>query len=141
MNLPKDKFDIKTATALKGMPAESLRPYISELLVWLQDMNWPVSKLIAEALVKCNDDLIEPIRLILHGNDPIWKMWVISELLCHTAPNVRISLQNEIERLVRNPTEDEKQEGVVKAARDVMFLLAYNDLDEDVQPPAPADAR
>ena len=133
MNLPKNKSDIATAAALKDVSAESLRPHIPELLTWLRDMNWPVSKMIAETLIKCDNDLIDPIRSILQGNDSIWKMWVISELLCHTSPNVRIALQNEIEELVHHPTENEKQEGVVEAARDVLFLLAHNDTNEIAQ--------
>lgn len=128
MELPRDKFDLQCVEALKAEPLHLLRPHIPELLEWLKDMNWPVARPVAELLANCGNDLVEPVRKVLRGDDAIWKAWVLSELLCHTTANVRIELQEEVLRLLKQPTSDERCEGVVEAARDVYFLLCNNDL-------------
>ncbi len=128
MILPKDKFDTASIEELKNLSPEEFDKLIPHLLEWLKDMNWPVAAPIAKLLSTKGKELTEPIRTILKSDDTIWKKWIISDLLCHTKPEIRISLKEEIFRITNNPTKEEIDEEVVEAARDVAFLLNYNDL-------------
>ena len=127
MELPKDKFDFATVETLNKLPVEAIAPHIPELLVWLQDTNWPISKPVANLLSKQRKELIEPIRTVLYGNDAIWKKGIISDLVCNTDSEVRLSLSDELMRIANHPTKEEKEEETDLAARDAIFLLNYND--------------
>lgn len=127
MKLPADKDDIAAAHALRDRSAEELAPVVPQLLEWLQDMNWPVARPICEVLRRCGASLVEPVRAVLQSSDDVWKQWVLSELLCGVDPKVRLQLTPELLRIVNAPTASEEQEEVVRAARDVLLLVNYND--------------
>ena len=113
--------------ALMALPSEEIIPNIRPLLEWLRDINWPVAGPVAKLLSRHGNELIEPIREVLNSDDAIWKNWVLSELLCHTASSVRLALSEEIERIIEQPTDAEKDEEVVESARDIRFLITHND--------------
>lgn len=48
MSLPfiRDKFDEKNAKIIIALGYPENRDYLSHLLSWLKDMNWPVAKII-----------------------------------------------------------------------------------------------
>jgi len=127
MSLPNDKFDTASIMKLKRLSNEDLEPLIPQLLEWLQDINWPVALPVAELLSKQGKEIIEPIRGILCGKDTLWKKSIISELLVHCDSEVLLGLEDEILRILKNPTEDEIKEEVVESARDVFILLSYHD--------------
>ena len=58
---------------------EKLRPYLVELLEWLQDMNWPGFSRILDRLKKYsdNDSILDAINICLRRanacNDEIWE--------------------------------------------------------------------
>ncbi len=75
--IPKDKYDLESVSNLYGIPNEELEPYLSELLVWVQNLNWPVAKIISKKLSMCGLEIVEPIKEILKSDDAIWKYFVI----------------------------------------------------------------
>jgi Domain of unknown function (DUF5071) len=127
MQLPADKADVEVAVALAHLEPTQLEPYVSELLAWLMDGNWPVASPVAAALARCGLPLVEPVRRILSSDDDIWKYWVISRLLGAVDAQVRRALEPDLLRIVNQPTPGESQESVGLAARDVIFMLAYVD--------------
>jgi hypothetical protein len=124
---PKHKQDLAAIDELQAASIEDLRPHIPALLAWLQDMNWPVARPIAEILARCGVDLIEPVRSVLRSSDDVWKYWLLSDLLTQVEGAVRVALTDEVLRLVNEPTPGEAAEEVDRAARDVLFLINYND--------------
>jgi uncharacterized protein DUF5071 len=40
--LPKDKFDIESATSLVGLGYPTVAPILPELFAWITDINWPI---------------------------------------------------------------------------------------------------
>lgn len=42
--IPKHKFDIEKVELLEGLTFDEIEPIIRNLLEWLQDGNWPVSR-------------------------------------------------------------------------------------------------
>lgn len=62
-----------------GYPA--VAEHLPELLVWLQDMNWPGARTIAEFLVSIGIPLVPHILKILNGDDEDWIYWILIELV------------------------------------------------------------
>lgn len=120
MRLPRDKGDMDAAEALCAAPSAALVPHINELLEWLQDMNWPVARPVAQALARCGVALVEPCRHVLHSSDDIWKLWVL-HFVRDVDGRVVLALDAEIRRLRDAPTAGELAEDVPEAAA---FLLA-----------------
>ena len=64
--IPKDKFDESGVEELKKLSFEQIKPIIPDLLVWLQDMNWPVARSIADILEPFTDRITPEIVAILN---------------------------------------------------------------------------
>lgn len=105
--IPKDKGDFKTAQNLKKYNIDELKPIIPNLLAWIQDMNWPISGIIAEYLVANSSKIETEIYTILANDDTIWKWNVITVFKDMIQDKKNISI---IKRIAKNPTEMEKTE-------------------------------
>lgn len=107
--IPKHKFDEKVIHGLKNLSFEELKPIIPELLEWLQDMNWPIARPIANILEPFADRLTPDIIKILKTNDGMWKLWILVTLARKTTDPL---LLIEIERIAKFPTRDEIEDEV-----------------------------
>lgn len=117
--IPKDKFDIEAAEKLKEYSFEEIKPIIPELLEWLQDLNWPVSKSVAEILIPFSENIALEILQILKGEDEMWKYWILS-VFGKTIKNKLVL--NEIERIVKNPTAGEVDNEIPEIAKEIIQL-------------------
>ena len=81
--LPQDKCDLERARALVALGYPAVVPVLPELMVWLQDMNWPVAEIVAPFLATIGLPLVPHIRQVLATDDEAWKMWVMQELSSH----------------------------------------------------------
>ncbi len=125
--IPKDKSDSEAVARLKAASEERVAPLVPTLLEWLQDINWPVARPIAEVLREHPTELVEPIRAVLNGDDDIWKFWVLAEVVLPGEGELRLALESEVLRIVNHPTPGEVDEEVHLIARDVLFVVVYND--------------
>ncbi len=114
--IPKDKFDIITAEKLKNYSFEEIKPIIPNLLEWLQDLNWPVSKLIADFLIPFSENIAFEILKILQGNDEMWKYWI---LLVFGKIIKNELVIKEINRIAQNPTLEEIDAEVYELAKEI----------------------
>lgn len=105
--IPQNKDDQRVIGPLKKLSFEQLEPIIPDLLEWLQDMNWPIARPIADILEPFVDRMIPEIIKIFKTNDGIWKMWVLINLARYTKDPLLLS---EIERIAKSPTRDEIEE-------------------------------
>lgn len=114
--IPKDKFDIETAKNLCHYSYVEVKEIVPELLEWLQDMNWPVARYVADYLLTILDSIENEILKILKGNDLIWIDWVLVVFGMHVDSN---DVKNEIIRLAISPNENEKKEFLDETALEV----------------------
>ncbi|WP_295794931.1 DUF5071 domain-containing protein [Mucilaginibacter sp.] len=105
--IPKHKDDQKVIARLKRLSFEQIKPIVPELLEWLQDMNWPIARSVADILEPFADRIAPEIIKIFKTNDGVWKMWVLRNLTRHTESTLLLS---EIERIAKFPTRDEIEE-------------------------------
>ncbi|MBF7090311.1 DUF5071 domain-containing protein [Flavobacterium sp. ALJ2] len=116
--IPKDKHDIERAENLKNYSYSELKPIIPELLEWLQDLNWPVAKLVSEYLESITENISLEILDVLKTNDAVWKYWTIS--IFGRVTNDEL-IRNEIIRIAMNPTKGEIIEEVDKIANEIIL--------------------
>jgi len=115
--IPKNKHDHNVIAGLRELSFEQLRPIIPELLEWMQDMNWPIGRPIADILKPFVDRIAPEIIKIFNTNDGLWKLWVLTNL---TADATDPALLNEIQRIAKFPTRDEIEEEANLAAISIL---------------------
>ncbi len=108
--IPEDKFDIEKVELLKDLTFDEIEPIIQNLLEWLQDGNWPVSRPLGKYLKALPAEKIGPYLMdILNGNDYEWKYFLIA-ILGDKVNGVQYQpFLNEINRIAKEPTEIEKR--------------------------------
>lgn len=114
------------AVVTAGYPA--VAPILPELLEWLQDCNWPVSRVLAPFLASIGSPLIPHIQRILDTDDEIWKYWMISVIM-RDSFELASAFRDELERLVLSPTECEAREELNEVAQEVLEKYGWAKVD------------
>lgn len=118
--LPKHKFDLENANAVVTLGYPAIAPILSDLFMWIQDINWPVAQIVAPFLATIGTPIIPEVRKILRTNDGVWKLWVLGHVVSNSSVEVITSLKDDLLRIVTNPTEDEIIEEVVEKAQVIL---------------------
>ncbi|QDT01340.1 DUF5071 domain-containing protein [Adhaeretor mobilis] len=126
-HLPRDKFDIANAEALIALGHPAVSPVLPDLLEWLQDCNWPVSKPIGDFLTTLPNEMAPLIWTVLRGNDHVWKYWCIFRLISTMPADTAEQFRSELARLAEDPTETERQEELHEVAKDALNVLWPSD--------------
>lgn len=105
--IPKDKHDFETVELLKHCDIEEIKPIIPDLLIWQQDMNWPIANEIQKVLLNFKAELVPHIRDIFLTMDGEWKYWIVTCLLNEMPVEILKLLRSDLERIKDNPTDDE----------------------------------
>ena len=121
--VPEDKLDLATARAAVDAGYPRVAPVLPDLLQWLQDCNWPVAHVLAPFLASIGEPLVPHVANVMESDDYVWKYWMIGAIMRYS-PVVARSFRNELERLVKSPTEVESREELDQQAREVLDL--YN---------------
>jgi hypothetical protein len=121
--IPKDKSDIETAEKLKNYSYQELKSIIPDLLIWLQDGNWPVAKIVLEYLESICDNISEEIFDVFKTNDLEWKYWIILSFGPITNDGF---IRNEIVRIALNPTKLEIEYNLNEVANEIMLRRNWN---------------
>ena len=118
--VPTHKSDLNACEALAECSDTEVAAHIRDLLVWTQDINWPVARHVVNRLRRIEAPLIEPVREVLGGSDDVWKYFLVSSLLPVATESVRESLRPDLVRILQSPSSSEVSEGVVEAIRGVL---------------------
>ncbi len=124
--IPSSKFDLEACEVLQKTSSEVLRPQIRNLLVWVQDVNWPVAQPVMNALKQQGEYLIEPLSELLRRNDETWKYNLIAHFIPLLEFSVAKELEPEILRIATSPTESEVSEEVNLVAKQQVNALKAN---------------
>lgn len=121
--IPKDKSDIETAEKLKNYSYKELKSIIPDLLIWLQDGNWPIAKTISEYLQSICENISDEIFDVFKTNDLEWKYYMILSFGSITNDEL---IRNEIIRIAKNPTEMEIDSGLNEIAIETISIRKWN---------------
>ena len=121
--LIRGKFDSENANRLIALGYPTVAPVLPHMVEWIQDMNWPVAKLVAPFLGSLGAPILPEIRKVLDGDDLIWKYWVISELIGRLPVELAKEFRADLERLAFSPTDEERLEELDQQAKNELERL------------------
>jgi hypothetical protein len=122
--IPAHKHDLDRAHAAVKAGYPAVEPILAELVVWLQDYNWPVAKVLEPFLASIGKPLVPHIRHVLRTDDYTWKYWVLG-LLPSLPEADAAEFRPELERLCHAPSPDERAEELDEGARDVLAHFGW----------------
>ncbi|OME98302.1 hypothetical protein BK124_13840 [Paenibacillus amylolyticus] len=105
--LPRDKFDYEAVRKLSKFSDVELKVIIPELMEWLQDGNWPISKPVEDILLRLGEDLIPHIKDVLQTQDPQWEYFILVGLIDRLPISHLSMLQTDLVRILESPTPSE----------------------------------
>jgi hypothetical protein len=118
--VPKGKGDMETAAQLSQYPYNEIKPIVDELLMWIQDMHWPVASPVFYYLKSICEHLNDQIVRVLESNDEIWKFNCLRLFLGMSHKIIDERLLDEIKRIAVNPSKGEIAEDVHELAIELM---------------------
>ncbi len=119
--IPKDKHDVETAEKLFQYTYEETKPIVPQLLTWIQDGNWPVSKPVFEFLQTIAPYITGDIVDILRSDDSQWKYWCII-LLLNDRKDLDPSIIQELRLLATTTNPQDIEEGVSVLAEQLLAI-------------------
>ncbi|MDQ0060015.1 hypothetical protein J2T14_002187 [Paenibacillus harenae] len=108
--IPQHKNDHERVNILKTLELIEIKPILPDLLVWLQDANWPIAQGVEDIVINFQDELIPYVRDIFQTNDGTWKYFLLHGLIKRLPDSVLILLKSDLERMKNTPTPDEEYE-------------------------------
>jgi hypothetical protein len=123
--LPRDKSDFGNVRALVALGYPAVAPVLKDLLAWLQDGNWPISRLIGDFFLTIPEAIAPLVQKVLAGDDLQWKYWCIVRLIGQMPPTVAIQFRDELTRLAESPTAAERLDELDSVAKDALLNLGF----------------
>ena len=124
--IPKDKFDTAAIEQACQMGFPALNPFLSDLLKWVQDVNWPVAADTAALLSNAGPEILPYIKAILRSEDGAGKFWTIDLVVRNSNPDVLLGLRSELVRLANSPTQNDQREDVSAIAQNILTKKVFN---------------
>ncbi|WP_066072762.1 DUF5071 domain-containing protein [Neobacillus soli] len=121
--LPKDKFDIESVEKIRKLSRVEIISLFPNLLEWIQDMNWVIAPKVAELLLDFPNELVLLIRNVFETEDNVWKFWCLEVLVKYLPTESKMVLRNDLIRLAKTPSEEEKLEEVDVIAKEILEQL------------------
>lgn len=122
LRAPVDKFDLSGMDELGKLSDEEIAPLLPALLAWMKDINWPVAREMPALLLKHQEIIIPHLIAILQPGqiECDWKLSVIYSLLPLLDGAHLALLAPSLRRIIQDPTEGEKDEGIHAAAKELL---------------------
>jgi len=121
--VPSHKHDMAAVDRARTLGFPELNPAIPDLLIWVQDLNWPVAAAVADLLSGAGAELAPHLRDVFQSGDAEWTANVLEHVCRQLPPHALQSLRNDFARIASDPTEAEREEGADTAARAVLSRM------------------
>ncbi|MEB0031252.1 DUF5071 domain-containing protein [Undibacterium sp. RTI2.1] len=113
--MPVDKFDTNAAEIIVALGNAS----DLGLLEWVQDLNWPVARVLAPFLANPGSVVFPGIRQVLTSNDDTWKVSILNGVVAQSSELIRL-LRHDLKRLASEPTPGERAEELNELALELL---------------------
>jgi len=121
--IPEDKFDLAAIDRAVEVGFPQINPILPDLLEWIKDGNWPVALPTASLLSGAGLEIVPVIKSILNGDDGMWKYWTIDLVVRPGATKLQLAVQSDLDRVTRNPSQDDLSCEVAEEAKAVLLSL------------------
>ncbi|MEK4879622.1 MULTISPECIES: DUF5071 domain-containing protein [Paenibacillus] len=105
--ISKDYWDGAAETVIRlGYPR--VKSILPGLLEWIQDLNWPGSREIADFLLEIGDPMIPYVKDVLnqHSDDQEWVYWIFEVLINHWNTVQVLQIQAELIKISQEKAND-----------------------------------
>lgn len=102
------------------MDSAEIKPLLSRLLEWIQDMNWRIAEEVVDILLDYPIEIIPLIKGVFKTNDAMWKYWCLECVVKKLSAGHRDLLTDDLNRLFDQPTRDDLLEEVDKLALEIL---------------------
>src|SRR4051794_12841892 len=116
--LPRHKSDYERLRAVTALGYPAVAPVLPDLLVWLQDGNWPISHGVARDLASIGEPVFPFVRGVFSGTDGTWKYWCIDRFVRALPRAAAEAFRPDLQRLAYHPTADDRSEEVDERAQE-----------------------
>lgn len=117
--MPSDKMDTARAQELVSLGYPAVAEALPTLIEWIQDLNWPVARVLRPFLAKIGAPLAPHVLTVLKTNDETWKWSVLCGVVVHSR-ELAESIRSELERLAEAPTPSEVHDELNEVARQIV---------------------
>ena len=126
--LPKHKHDIESVDRLRELGFPTIEPIITGIIEWVVDGNWPVARPLQSLLIDIGKPIAPYLKEFLSGDDDTGKYFVISGVIGQSR-ELTETLVSDLLRISKNPTDQERIEGVAEVASEVLeeYGLVFED--------------
>ncbi|NOR61652.1 MAG: DUF5071 domain-containing protein [Rhodobacteraceae bacterium] len=119
--IPKDKFDTEAVSRAVALGYPAINPILPELLVWMQDLNWPVAQDLAPILANAGPEIAPALRDIIRGDDLDGVYFVIVGVVLDANNEVWKLIEDDVRRLADHPTQGQKLEELDVVAKEAIL--------------------
>lgn len=102
--LPTHKSDLDRARAISALGYPAVEPLLPELVKWLGDRNWPVTRTLLPLFISIGAPLAPHVAPILLGNDSWWAYTTMIEVVI-CSPPLAAALRPELKELANTTVE------------------------------------
>lgn len=124
--IPESKFDFGAIQRLQQLEPQQLIPILPELLVWLQDINWPVAIPMSKILLTVPNEIVPHVRDVLHTDDTEWIEWCLQYIVGLLPVALIRKLEPEIRRIADSPTQWEYETESHITAQEILATLDHD---------------
>ncbi|MFJ5790414.1 DUF5071 domain-containing protein [Lysinibacillus sp. NPDC093197] len=121
--LPRNKHDVDKVEEIKKLDSNILVSLLPELLVFTQDMNWPVAPGILEILLTFPKEIVPHVHAVLSSDDDNWKWFILHFLVIELPLESREQFKEYLTRVAETPTEVELAEELDEIAKEILATL------------------
>ncbi|MFJ7648311.1 DUF5071 domain-containing protein [Lysinibacillus sp. NPDC097279] len=122
--LPSNVYDVDKVEEIKKLDRETLVSLLPELLVYTQDMNWPVAPGVLEILLTFPEEIVPHVQAVLSSEDDNWKWFLLHFLVIKLPVASKVQFKDYLLKVAENPTKMELAEELDEIAKEILATLS-----------------
>ncbi|WP_108670429.1 DUF5071 domain-containing protein [Peribacillus acanthi] len=121
--IPRNKNDFNRVEKIKKLDRNNILPLLPDLLVFIQDMNWPVAPAILEILLTFPTEIVPHVQDVLSTDDDNWKWFILHFLIIELPVESKVHFKEYLTRVAEKPTENELAEELNEIAKEILKTI------------------
>ncbi|MFJ5625272.1 DUF5071 domain-containing protein [Peribacillus loiseleuriae] len=121
--LPRNKYDVDSAEKIKELDRNLILPLLSDLLIFTQDMNWPVAPSVLEILLTFPIEIVPHVHCVLSSDDDNWKWFILHFLVIKLPVESRVQFKEYLTKVAETPTQNELAEELDEIAKKILETI------------------
>ena len=101
--LPRNQYDMDSVEKIKKLDRKIIIPLLPDLLVFTQDMNWPVAPSVLGILLTFPIEIVPHVQDVLSSDDDNWKWFILHFLIIKLPVDSRVQFKEYLTRLAKHP--------------------------------------